>query len=64
MEINHVDHELKDLIARKSIYGLEVILNALMREAIKMPFVDREYIHRLVDSAIDRAIKDKEEENW
>lgn len=29
-----------------------------------MPFVDREYIHRLVDSAIDRAIKDKEEENW
>lgn len=61
MEINQVDREITDLVARKSIYGLEAILNATMRAAIDRPYIDREYIHMLVDNAINKAMKDKEE---
>lgn len=61
MEINQVDKEISDLVTRKSIYGIEVLINAIMREAINRPFIDRAYIHNMVDAAIDRAIKDNEE---
>lgn len=61
MEINQVDNEVRSLIARKSIYGIETLINAIMREAIHRPYIDRAYLHRMVDIAIDRAIKDKED---
>lgn len=61
MTISQVDREVKGLIESHSIRGLEVILDATMRAAIGRPFIDREYIHKMVDSAIDRAIKDEEE---
>lgn len=61
MEINQVDNEVKDLITRKSVYGMETLINAIMRAAVGRPYIDREYIHRMVDNAIDRAMQDKED---
>ena len=61
MEICQVDREVKDLIDRKSIRGLEVLLDATMRAVIGRPFIDRDYIHKMVDTAIDKAITDREE---
>ena len=61
MEINQVDNEVKDLITRKSVYGIETLINAIMRAAVGRPYIDMEYIHRMVDNAIDRAMQDKED---
>ena len=59
MEINQVDKEVGSLIARKGVYGIETLINAIMREAIGRPYIDREFIHRMVDRAMDRAIQDR-----
>lgn len=59
MEINQVEREIKDLIFKKHIYGLEVILKSVVRVSMNLAYVDREYLHHLIDSAYDSVIKEE-----
>ena len=59
MEINQVEREVKDLLYKKHIYGLEVILKSVVRVSMDLPYVDREYLHHLIDTAYDSVIKEE-----
>lgn len=59
MEINQVDREVKDLLYKKHIYGLETILKAVVRVSMDLPYIDRAYLHRLIDTAYDSVIKEE-----
>ena len=59
MDINQVDREVKDLLYKKHIYGLETILKAVVRVSMDLPYVDRAYLHHLIDTAYDSVIKEE-----
>lgn len=59
MEINQVEREVKDLLYKKHIYGLETIIRSVVRVSMDLPYVDREYLHHLIDVAYDSVIKEE-----
>lgn len=59
MEINQVEREVKGLIYNKHIYGLEVLVKSIVRTSMDLPYVDREYLHHLIDTAYDSVIKEE-----
>jgi hypothetical protein len=50
---------VKDLLYKKHIYGLETIIRSVVRVSMDLPYVDREYLHHLIDVAYDSVIKEE-----
>jgi hypothetical protein len=54
MTIASTDKEINELINDHHIYGLESIINAVVRACKDEPYVNEDYIIKLVKSAYDR----------
>lgn len=50
--------EMKEIINKHSIYGVESLMNALVIACKDHPYVNREMLHKLLDTAIDRVEED------
>lgn len=61
MTIAGTQKEITNLIAEKHICGLETIINAIVYAVDGEPYVDEEYIKKLVHNAYEhKAIYDRE----
>ena len=47
--------EMKEIVNKHSIYGVESLMNALVLASKDHPYVNREMLHKLLDTAIDRV---------
>jgi len=54
MTIASTDKEVKELINDHHIYGLENIINAVVRACKDEPYVNEDYLIKLVKSAYER----------
>lgn len=50
--------EMKEIVNKHSIYGVESLMNALVLASKDHPYVNREMLHKLLDTAIDRVEAD------
>lgn len=56
MTIASTDKEVKELINDHHIYGLESIINAVVRACKDESYVNEDYIIKLVKSAYEREV--------
>ena len=56
MTIASTDKEVKELIKEHAVYGVETIINAVVRNCVNEPYVNEEYIIKLVKSAYKRGL--------
>ncbi len=62
MTIASCGREVNDLIKEHSVYGVETILNAIVRASLVHPHLSRQHLHEMLDSALSRAVQDYKKE--
>lgn len=55
MTINEAHKEMKEIIDKHSVYGVESLMNALVYASKGNQWVDKEMLHKLLDHAIYMA---------
>ena len=53
MTIAQTDKEIRDLIRKHHVYGLECIISAIVRNVKSEPYITKDVIHALIESAYD-----------
>ncbi len=54
MTIAATDREVKELIDKHHVYGAEVVINALVRASAKEPYLNEDFIIKMIKFAFDR----------
>ena len=62
MTIASCGREINDLIKEHSVYGAEVVLNAIARASMMHPHLSRQHLHEMLDNALSRAVQDYKKE--
>ena len=59
MTINGAAKDMKEVIDNQSVYGVESLLNSLVYATKDNKWINREYMHKLLDHAYD-MLEDEE----
>ena len=62
MTIASCGREVNDLIKEHSVYGVETVLNAIVRASLMHPHLGRQHLHEMLDNALSRAVQDYKKE--
>lgn len=57
MTIAALGMEIGKIIKDWHVYGLEALINAIVRATINEPYIDADYIKKLVDTAYERETR-------
>lgn len=60
MTIAALGMTIGSIIKEWHVYGLEALINAIVRASINEPYIDAEYIKKLVDTAYKREEQKRE----
>ena len=52
VSIAMLDHTMQGIVARHSVYGVECVINSLVRTIHGKPYLDRDALIRILDHAL------------
>lgn len=59
VSIATLDHTMQGIVAHHSVYGVECVINSLVRAIHDRPYLDREALIRMLDHALKNEKEDR-----